>query len=267
MPSALGGSASLALDSLIFQGVTAQTGKVQGSDSGTNSSIASFFMGTDLMIGPFGVQFGKLTSFHDRVIIHFQRRDHGAEIKVVTRIYGWVPRCSKSLNQTVSITHSYAKMKFLVVASLALCAAAESKLDVGSIISDYYTSTPSLAPAASTSLASLFNSIETSWTNNPAYTSAQTAIYDAAPTSIQASISASGYNYKDIVTQSWYTKSVDKKIQSAVSVQISAIDSAAAKIVGTPTSSSSKGAGAARQTGLGVAGMVGVVGGVLGAVL
>jgi hypothetical protein len=59
------------------------------------------------------------------------------------------------------------------------------------------------------------------------------------------------------------TKSVPQAIQTAVAGEQSALDSAAAKIIGTPTSTS-KGAGA-RATGLGVAGVVGVVGGVLAA--
>jgi hypothetical protein len=80
---------------------------------------------------------------------------------------------------------------------------------------------------------------------------------------VQSSISKSGYYYKEITSQAWYTKSVPQAVQTAVAGEISAVNSAAEKIVGTPTSSS-KGAGA-RATGLGVAGMVGVVGGVLAA--
>lgn len=52
-------------------------------------------------------------------------------------------------------------------------------------------------------------------------------------------------------------------VKTAVAAEISAIDSAAAKVIGTATSTS-KGAGA-RATGLGVAGVMGVVGGVLAA--
>ena len=76
-----------------------------------------------------------------------------------------------------------------------------------------------------------------------------------------ASISKSGFFYEDITSEAWYTKSVPHAVQTAVAAQASAIDSVAFKIVGTPTSSS-KGAGA-RATGLGMAGVVGVVGGVV----
>ena len=80
---------------------------------------------------------------------------------------------------------------------------------------------------------------------------------------MKSSIEASNYFYQAITSQAWYTKDVPKAVQTAVSAQIAAFDSAAEKILGTPTSTS-KGAGA-RVTGLGVAGVVGVVGGVLAA--
>jgi hypothetical protein len=132
----------------------------------------------------------------------------------------------------------------------------------GSVISSFYpSSTPKIKGAQSTSLASALHSVESSWYDSPAYTSADIAIFSAAPSSVQSSISKSGYYYKEITTQTWYTKNVPHAVQTAVAAEISAIDSAAAKIIGTP-SSTSKGAGA-RATGLGVAGMVGVFGGVL----
>lgn len=105
--------------------------------------------------------------------------------------------------------------------------------------------------------------VESSWEDSKAYTSAQEAIFSAAPSSVVASFSVSGFYYEDITSQPWYTKSVPHAVQTAVAGEISAFDSAAAKFIGT-ASSTSKGAGA-RPTGLGVAGVVGVVGGVLAA--
>jgi hypothetical protein len=63
------------------------------------------------------------------------------------------------------------------------------------------------------------------------------------------------------MTQSWYTKNVPQAVQTAVSGEVSAIDSAAEKLLGTPTSSS-KGGAERTQVPL-VMGVMGVVGGVL----
>ncbi|KAG0645116.1 hypothetical protein D0Z07_9111 [Hyphodiscus hymeniophilus] len=168
-------------------------------------------------------------------------------------------------------------MKFIILATsiaqatLALCSVDDTKttIDVASAISSFYpSSTPSLNGAQSTSLAKALLSVESSWYDTPAYTSAQAAIYSAAPSSVQKSIESSGYLYNDLTSQDWYTKSVPHAVQTAVAGEIKAFDSAAEKIIGTATSSSSKGVGArarARATGLGVAGVVGVVGGVLAA--
>ncbi|TVY12647.1 hypothetical protein LARI1_G009171, partial [Lachnellula arida] len=57
--------------------------------------------------------------------------------------------------------------------------------------------------------------------------------------------------------QAWYTKGVPQAVQTAVAGEVSAIDSAASQVLGTATS---KGDAAPRQTGLAVAGVVGVVG-------
>lgn len=132
-----------------------------------------------------------------------------------------------------------------------------------SVITHFYSSTPTLQPAQSTTLASLYNSLELSWQANPASKSADIAITSAAPSSLSSSLSKSGYHYKQLTTESWYTKSVDKAIQTQVINYISALDSAEAKVYPTSTS---KG-GVPRVTGLGVAGVLGIVGGVLGAVL
>jgi hypothetical protein len=73
----------------------------------------------------------------------------------------------------------------------------------GSVISDFYTSTPKINGAQSTSLASALWSIQSSWSDTPAYTSAYDAIVSAAPSSLQASISKSGWTIQDISTQAW----------------------------------------------------------------
>ncbi|KAH6665168.1 hypothetical protein B0J14DRAFT_680950 [Halenospora varia] len=154
-------------------------------------------------------------------------------------------------------------MKFTtILSSLALSAvavsAADSTLNVASVISAFYpTKTPSLAPAASTSLASALQSVKTSFENSPQWTSAAAAIISAAPSSAKASISSSGFHWAAITGQEWYTKSVDGAQRSVVAAQESRYDSVAAKIVGTATST----AAASRVTG--AIGMVGVVGGVV----
>lgn len=58
------------------------------------------------------------------------------------------------------------------------------------------------------------------------------------------------------MTESWYTKNVPHAVQTAVAAQISAVDSAGAKIVGTPTSTNA----APAVTGMGIAGVMGVAG-------
>ena len=62
--------------------------------------------------------------------------------------------------------------------------------------------------------------------------------------------------WADITSQKWYTKSVPRAVQTAVAGQVSAVDGVASKILGTATSEG----GAPKQTGMAVAGMVGVVG-------
>jgi hypothetical protein len=125
------------------------------------------------------------------------------------------------------------------------------------VISEFYpSSTPKVAASVSTALASVLNSVQSTWTDSPAWTSARDAIYSAAPSSVQSSISKSGYVYKDITSQSWYTKSVPKAVQTAVAGEVSAVDSAASKILATATRKGD----APKQTRMAVAGMVGVVG-------
>ncbi len=65
---------------------------------------------------------------------------------------------------------------------------------------------------------------------------------------------------EDFTTEAWYTKSVPKAIQTAVVSEINALDQAAFKIVGTPTSSSK---GGAAKTAAPIFGAM-VVGGLVG---
>ncbi|KAK0105020.1 hypothetical protein ONS95_004611 [Cadophora gregata] len=153
-------------------------------------------------------------------------------------------------------------MKFSMVAAFAFCTAVASAddLNVPSVISAFYPDeTPKIDAKASTSLASALHSVESTWENSNKYTSAIAAIYSAAPTAAQASISKSGYEYDALTTESWYTKDVPKAIQTDVADYRKAINSAAAKIVGTPSTSSS----GCMKTGVPmVVGAMGVVGGV-----
>ncbi|CZR63641.1 uncharacterized protein PAC_13538 [Phialocephala subalpina] len=157
-------------------------------------------------------------------------------------------------------------MKFSVISTFALCAAvasADSSLNVGSVISSFYpNSTPKINGAQSTSLASALHSVETTWRDSPAYTSANEAIYSAAPSSVLSSISKSGYYYREITSQAWYTKSVPHAVQTAVAEEISAIDSAASKILGTI---SSTGAAAPMRTAAPIMGAVAIAGGIFAA--
>lgn len=100
--------------------------------------------------------------------------------------------------------------------------------------------------------------MQTAWKDTPTYTSVDQAVYSAAPTSLQASIATSGFIYEDITKETWYTKDVPKAIQTAIAEHVSSITSVEGKFLGTGTSTS-KG-GAAQQTRMAVAGLVGVVG-------
>ncbi|KAL5325477.1 hypothetical protein ACEPPN_006603 [Leptodophora sp. 'Broadleaf-Isolate-01'] len=132
-----------------------------------------------------------------------------------------------------------------------------------SVISEFYPSeTPKIDAKASTSLASALNSVQSTWQNSNKFTSAIAAIYSAAPTAAQASLSKSNFEYDALTTQSWYTKGVPKAIQTDIADYRKAIHSAAAKIVGTPSTSSS----GCMATGVPlVVGAMGVVGGMLAA--
>jgi copper(I)-binding protein len=81
---------------------------------------------------------------------------------------------------------------------------------------------------------------------------------------VQSSLATSGFEYAALTTQAWYTKSVPTAVQTAVAGYVAAEDSAAEKILGTPTTS--KNAAGARETGVGLMAMGAVVG-VVGSVM
>jgi hypothetical protein len=81
----------------------------------------------------------------------------------------------------------------------------------------------------------------------------------AAPSSLKASISASGYYYDELLTQTW----VPAAVSTAMAGQLSALDSAAVKVIGTGTGTSTN--AAPMKTALGLGAMVGVGAGVLAA--
>ncbi|KAF4633369.1 hypothetical protein G7Y89_g4760 [Cudoniella acicularis] len=154
-------------------------------------------------------------------------------------------------------------MKFTGIRfSLALCTAAVSGavtttstiLDVYSAITAAYgpNRTPTLAPAQSTSLASALNSLQNSFGDSPAWTTVDAAIISAAPSSLQESMLISGFDWNSVTGQDWYMKSVPVQQQSVVNSYLAEGASVELKIIAGATSK----AGAARQTGMVVAGVV-----------
>jgi len=133
-----------------------------------------------------------------------------------------------------------------------------SSFNVASVLTSYYgTHVPStLSASQSTALASAIRSVQSTWWDSPKYTSADEAIYSAAPPSAQSSMSASGFVYELITTETWYTKNVPTAVQSDVVAEISAVKSMVSAVAG----SASKGAAAARVTGRAVVGVLGVAG-------
>lgn len=130
----------------------------------------------------------------------------------------------------------------------------------GSVISAYHVSYKTTLPAAaSTTLASLLDSLGTSWRANPTHTSFKDELSAVAPSDYFSSFLAGKILYEDVITQEWYTTGIDKGVQSAVTQYISAVESVENSVINN--------GGEARPTGLGVAGVLGVVGGVLGAML
>jgi len=162
-------------------------------------------------------------------------------------------------------------MKFVPITVLALCAALtsaaeETSLNVGQVISAYVVGTTLSIPAAeSTSLASAINSVASTWYESPQLTSLNSAILAAAPTQAAESFASSGIPYGLIVTESWYTKGVPTALQSVLQAQFSALDSAEAMVLGTPTPTPATSQNMAMETGAPVIvmGVMGAVGGVM----
>ncbi|PQE05101.1 hypothetical protein CJF31_00006070 [Rutstroemia sp. NJR-2017a BVV2] len=154
-------------------------------------------------------------------------------------------------------------MKFSVAALLMavapLAMADKTSLDVKSVISAFYSTTPTIPAGASTTLASALHSVETKWVDSPAFTSARAAIYSAAPSSLQASLATSGWDYGDVVTASWFTKNAPKSVQKDVQSYNSAVYSIEDSVFSKVATETSKGGVPARQTGAVAAGVIGVV--------
>jgi len=126
------------------------------------------------------------------------------------------------------------------------------------VLSEFYSSPPSVTGSQLTLLASALASVESTWTNSPQFTSALDAVYSAAPASVQSYLRTGQWG-DSLTAQPWFT-AVPAAAQQALSSQQAALDSAQYAILGTPTTTGSK--NGARATGMGaaVAGAVGVVG-------
>ncbi|CZT12294.1 uncharacterized protein RAG0_16166 [Rhynchosporium agropyri] len=154
-------------------------------------------------------------------------------------------------------------MRLSAYTLVAICATVASSADLNfpSVISEFYPSeTPKIDGKASTSLAEALHSIQSTWQNSNKFTSARNAIYSAAPTGeVQSSLAKSGWNYGQVTTQKWY-KDVPQAQKTDIADYRKAIDSAAAKIIGTPGKSKN----GCMPTGVPMMmGAVGVVGGVV----
>ena len=143
----------------------------------------------------------------------------------------------------------------------------------GSVISSFYLNdVPTIAASASTALATGLLDVESSWSSSPESTAADIAISLALPASLSASVAASKYQYGDILTADWFTSSVPASIQTAVAGYVSKIESVHYRYVPSATAgsaaSNTAGSGALITAApLQMAGLVGVVGGIVVAVL
>lgn len=107
-----------------------------------------------------------------------------------------------------------------------------------------------------------------SFTDSPSYVSVIAGIVYGAPTAVQTSYwgpSATGGIIGDIATETWFSN-VPKPAQTGWQGFMADLNKAASSAIGTlaPTKTS-KGGAAPVKTGMGVAGVIGVVGGVLAA--
>lgn len=173
-------------------------------------------------------------------------------------------------------------MKFLALTLFTAIAAAATSTntasefpkstDASSFLSEEFTTVPTWATGKyATTLASALYSVVTSFADSE-YTSVIEAIDSAAQKyggdDVLSSIEASGFNWGDITTNSWYSAHVPKDVQSDVSKYDAAWESAYTSVEAVALStSSSKGVAAAglpRCTGM--AQVAGVAAGVAVAV-
>ncbi|KAK4165549.1 hypothetical protein QBC43DRAFT_315448 [Cladorrhinum sp. PSN259] len=118
-----------------------------------------------------------------------------------------------------------------------------ASVDASSYISEVWSPSPfpTQIPASKvTKLASELYKLEKSFASNKEYTSVHTAIAGAIthapnPANVQASIEASGYQYKAITTNNWYQDHVDKKAKKIVSEYNSKWDSVMASVLEVST--------------------------------
>jgi hypothetical protein len=85
-----------------------------------------------------------------------------------------------------------------------------------------------------TALASALVSVQSSVINSPQFSSAEQAVLAAAPSDQAAVLSTQVFwNFASITTQSWYTgTAVPDSAKSVINADISALNSAAAKVTG-----------------------------------
>lgn len=117
--------------------------------------------------------------------------------------------------------------------------------DASSFLSAEFTTYPTWATGKyATTLASALYSVATSFVDSDSYTSAIDAIGSAAEQyggdAAAASIRASGWNWGDVTTNSWYTAHVPGDVKTAVSkydaAWVSVYTSIEAKAMATSTS-------------------------------
>ncbi|KAF7959634.1 hypothetical protein EAE96_001249 [Botrytis aclada] len=143
---------------------------------------------------------------------------------------------------------SYSSILFALAAP-ALVSADKTSVDVASVISEFYTATPTLATALA--------SVDNSWTNGAQFTSFISAIYSAAPTSIAVSMDKSGFAYDEVATADWFTKKAPDGVQKALSTYLSNVGKVQSSVWSKVATETSKGAAAA-VTGVPAVGVMGV---------
>lgn len=176
---------------------------------------------------------------------------------------------------TLTLLTAIAALPSLTAAATATNTATEipKSTDASSFLSDEFTTVPTWATGKyATTLASALYSVVTSFAEADKYTSVTGAIDSAAQNyggdAVMSSIKASGWNWGDITTNSWYTAHVPKDVQKEVSkydvAWASAYTSVEAAAISTSSSKGVAAAGLPRCTGM--AQVAGVAAGVAVAV-